>query len=49
MSNMWDTTNGDESPICDFCGVSALPPEMPGEPSSCENADCTAFGEPIGR
>ncbi len=47
MSDMWDETDDDESPICGFCGVSALPPEHPGGPSSCENADCEAFGDPI--
>ena len=45
---MWDEIDGeDPSPICPRCGVSGLPPEAPGEPSRCENADCDAFGEPI--
>ena len=39
--------DGDDSPICPSCGVSALPPETPGEPSICENPDCVAFGEPM--
>ncbi len=47
MSDLWEETEDDASPICDACGVSALPPEVPGAPSSCENADCDAFGEPI--
>jgi len=48
MSDLWDETDDDDaSPICDACGVSALPPEIPGEPSTCENADCPTFGEPI--
>jgi len=47
MSNLWDETGDDASPICDACGVSALPPEIPGGPSTCENAECLAFGEPI--
>jgi len=42
-----DFDDGDTSPICAFCGVSALPPETPGEQPMCENADCGAFGEPI--
>ena len=44
---MWDEIEGDDSPICPQCGVSALPPE-PGDPSTCENADCDAFGDAIG-
>ena len=48
MSDMWDEIEGDDpSPICGFCGVSALPPEDPGGESSCENADCDAFGDSI--
>lgn len=48
MSGMWDPVDeGDPSPICPHCGVSALPAEAPGEPNLCENADCEAFGEPI--
>ena len=47
MTSLWDELDGDDSPICGSCGVSALPPEQPGEPSLCENADCDAFGEPI--
>ena len=47
VSNLWDERDDDDSPICPTCGVSALPPEVPGEPSSCENADCDAFGEPV--
>jgi len=50
MSDLWDETDDhDVSPICPACGVSALPPEAPGEPSTCENPNCPAFGEPIGR
>ncbi len=46
MSDMWDETDDDDvSPICPECGVSALPPEAPGEPSMCENPNCSAFGE----
>lgn len=45
---MWDEIDGeDPSPICPHCGVSGLPPETPGEPSRCENADCDAFDQPI--
>lgn len=47
MSNLWDDADDDDSPICPACGVSALPPEWPGEPSSCENANCAAFGDPM--
>jgi hypothetical protein len=47
MSDLWDETEDDASPICAACGVSALPPEIPGEPSTCENADCPVFGEAI--
>jgi len=51
MSDLWDETDddGDVSPICTTCGVSALPPEVPGEPSMCENPNCSEFGEPMGR
>jgi hypothetical protein len=50
MSDLWDETDdGDVSPICTACGVSALPPEVPGEPSMCENPNCPAFGELMGR
>jgi hypothetical protein len=48
MSDLWDDIDdGDVSPICPACGVSALPPEAPGESPTCENPDCFAFGEPI--
>ena len=48
MSDLWDDIDHDDvSPICPHCGVSALPPEAMGEPSMCENPDCSAFGEPI--
>ena len=43
-----DYGDGDRSPICGFCGVSALAAETPGTDPVCENADCAAFGEPIG-
>jgi hypothetical protein len=50
MSDLWDESDDtDVSPICDACGVSALPPEAPGEPSMCENPNCPAFGELMGR
>jgi len=50
VSGHWDDTDdGDVSPICPACGVSALPPEAPGEPSMCENPDCSAFGELMDR
>jgi hypothetical protein len=50
MSDLWDETDdGDVSPICTACGVSALPPEAPGEPSMCENPNCSAFGELMSR
>lgn len=47
MSDLWDDPDGadDASPICAACGVSALPPEAPGEPSMCENPNCSTFGE----
>ncbi|MFT5202718.1 MAG: hypothetical protein ACI9C1_002112 [Candidatus Aldehydirespiratoraceae bacterium] len=46
MSDLWDELDDDDvSPICGACGVSALPPEAPGEPSMCENPNCSAFGE----
>lgn len=49
MSGLWDEVDdGDDvSPICATCGVSALLPEVPGDASICENADCDAFGEAI--
>ncbi len=50
MSDLWDETDdADVSPICPACGVSALPPEAPGEPSMCENPNCSEFGEPMTR
>ena len=49
MSDLWDDLDDDVSPICPSCGVSTLPPEVPGEDPVCENADCPAFGEPIVR
>lgn len=50
MNDLWDETDdGDVSPICNACGVSALPPEAPGEPSMCENPNCPAFGELMSR
>lgn len=50
MSDLWDDHDDDDvSPICEACGVSALPPEAPGEPSMCENANCPAFGELMDR
>jgi hypothetical protein len=50
MSDLWDETDdGDISPICTTCGVSALPPEAPWEPSMCENPNCSEFGEMMGR
>ncbi len=50
MTDMWDHTDDDDvSPICPTCGVSALPPEAPGEPSMCENPNCTAFGDHMNR
>jgi len=47
VSDLWDEGGDDASPICPHCGVSALAPAM-GEPSTCENPDCDAYGEPIG-
>ena len=47
MSDLWDDIGEEESPICGYCGVSMLPPAGPGEPQSCENADCEAFGSPV--
>jgi hypothetical protein len=47
MSDLWDETDdGDISPICTTCGVSALPPEAPWEPS---NPNCSEFGELMSR
>jgi hypothetical protein len=47
-AGLWDDVDTDDiSPICDSCGVSALPPEAPGEPSICENPNCSRFGSPI--
>ena len=48
MSDLWDDADredADDSPICAACGVSALPPEAPGEPPMCENPNCSTFGE----
>lgn len=48
MSDLWDEPEEDDpSPICGSCGVSALPPEQPGESSICENANCDAFGDSV--
>ncbi len=48
MSDQWDETDGgDLSPLCIARGVSALPPEAPGEPSMCENPNCPALSEPM--
>lgn len=48
MRDMWDDIDdGDPSPICSACGVSALAPDVADAPSICENADCDLFGEPI--
>jgi hypothetical protein len=47
MSDLWDEPNDDVSPICSACGVSALLPEVPGDPSMCENPNCPAFDEPM--
>ena len=48
VSDLWDDIDEDDlSPICPECGVSALPPEAMGEPSMCENPNCSTFGEPI--
>lgn len=47
MSDLWDEGDEDASPICAFCGVSALPAEMPGDEPICENSACSAFGESI--
>ena len=50
MSELWDETDDDDvSPICPVCGVSALPPEAPGEASMCENPNCSEFGELMSR
>jgi hypothetical protein len=50
MIDLWDETDDDDvSPICPACGVSTLPPEAPGEPSMCENPNCSAFGELMSR
>ena len=50
MSDLWDETDDrDVSPICATCGVSALPPEVPGGSSMCENPNCSEFGEPMGQ
>lgn len=56
MSDLWDDPEsdpddvfGEDSPICAACGVSALPPEAPGEPSMCENPNCSTFGELMDR
>ncbi len=50
MRDLWDETDDDDvSPICPACGVSTLPPEVPGEPSMCENPNCSAFGEAMDR
>ena len=47
-AGLWDDVDTDDiSPICDSCGVSALLPEAPGEPSICENPNCSRFGSPI--
>jgi len=52
MSDLWDDDDIDDddiSPICPACGVSALPPEAPGEASMCENPNCSTFGEMMDR
>jgi hypothetical protein len=48
LEDAFDNIEGDEpSPICSACGVIALPAEIPGDDPTCENADCSAFGEGI--
>ena len=46
-----DLADEGRAPICPACGVTALPAELahvldPG--FVCDNADCDAFGEPVG-
>lgn len=41
----WDEAEVERVEICSACGVSMLPPEVPGEPSTCENAGCEAWAE----
>jgi len=45
--SLWDDEEDDPSPICPTCGVSALPPEVPGTSPQCENADCVSFGDSL--
>lgn len=43
----WEDAEVNRPVICPSCGVSALPPERPGEPPVCENGGCDAYGEPV--
>ena len=43
----WSDAEIERSILCRSCGVSSLPPEIPGEVSVCENPDCEAFGESV--
>lgn len=47
----WDEAEVERAPICPHCGVTALAAETSNvvdSPFVCENADCDAFGEPVG-
>jgi hypothetical protein len=49
----WDDDPDDgRAPICPYCGVTTLPAELANVLDTefvCDNADCDAYGEPIGR
>ena len=49
--SQWEDADEGRAPICPSCGVTTLPAEPSNVIDSgfiCENADCDAFGEPVG-
>jgi hypothetical protein len=48
----WDQDPDEgRAPICPYCGVTALPAELSHVLDTsfiCDNADCDAYGEPVG-
>lgn len=47
----WDDGDDGQAPICPWCGVTALPAALANvlDPGFvCDNADCDAYGEPVG-
>jgi len=52
MSDWDDDPDEDRAPICPYCGVTTLPAELSHVLDTdffCDNPDCDAYGERIGR